>query len=65
MIKKIIAYIISHLLFYMGDVISRPMLTKYGFWLNPVYSKLMTASAFIQDWAGNLTPWKSLDDHDE
>lgn len=58
--KKLTAYIFSHLLFYMGDLISKTWNTKlnkegrgYSF-----YCWCMRNSVSIQDWAKNETPWK-------
>ena len=59
MIKKSFAYIISWILFWMGDLISYPMCLKYMSWLYPVYNCLMTYSSIVQDWAGNSTPWSN------
>ena len=56
--KKIIAWPITWLFFWMGDLISRIM--HYFDWglLYPVYNKLMWWSVEIQEWANVKGPWK-------
>lgn len=58
--KKLVGYIISWALFYIGDVTSKVMeLTEEGWtWkLYPVYNKCMSWSLCVQQWAGTKTPW--------
>ena len=55
--KKIIARIVSEMLYYLGHWISFPMQLFDWAWLYPTYNKLMSWSSNIQDWAGNDKPW--------
>jgi hypothetical protein len=57
--KKLVAYILSWSLFWLGDVVSRVMRFDSMWWLYPVYNWLMLWSMRVQDWAGNATPWNS------
>lgn len=54
--KKIIAYIPTYLLYYIGDIISKSFIYKYlvGY---KIYSWFMWASSNIQDWAKLSKPW--------
>ena len=56
--KNIVGYIISWSLYWLGDLISRPMQWFDWDWLYPVYNQLMLTSSNIQNWAGNKGPWK-------
>ena len=56
--KKFTAYILSWLLFWLGELISYPMNYFDWYWIYPVYNKLMLTSGNIQNWAGNITPWE-------
>jgi len=56
--KKLVARIISEVLYYLGDWISYPMHWFDWYWLYPTYNNLMCLSGEIQDWAGNNKPWK-------
>ena len=59
MVKKTIGYIVSWTLFWLGDLISRPMNRFDCFaWLYPAYNKLMSCSIRVQDWAGLDEPWE-------
>jgi len=55
--KKIMGYILSWTLYWLGDFISKPM--HYFDWacLYPVYNRLMIWSADAQDWSGCNGPW--------
>lgn len=55
--KKIIGYLVSWLLYWLGDLISYPMNYFDWSWLYPLYNRLMLSSCSIQRWAGNITPW--------
>jgi len=58
--KKIIARIVSEMLYYLGHWISFPMQWFDWTWLYPIYNQLMNCSSNIQDWAGNDRPWKKI-----
>lgn len=59
MVKKIIGYIISYTLFWLGHLISQPMYRFDCFaWLYPAYNTLMGWSIVVQDWAGLEEPWE-------
>lgn len=60
MIKKIIAWPVVWSLYYLGDAVSHPMNHFDWGWLYSVYSKLMTTSLNVQDWAGLSSPWKDV-----
>ena len=54
--KKIIGYIGSYGLFWMGQIVSIVMLQTGLFYTQ--YNWLMSKSSDIQDWAGLDRPWK-------
>jgi len=56
--KKFTAYILSWILYGLGDIISRPMQWFDWAWLYPAYNRLMLSSHGIQKWAGNRGPWE-------
>lgn len=56
--KKLIGYIGSWTLYWLGDFTSRPMHSFDWAWLYPTYNNLMLWSSDIQEWAGNETPWR-------
>ncbi len=61
MIKKFIGYVVSWLLYGLGDLVSKPMHYIDLWWLYPVYNRLMIWSYDIQDWAGANGPWRETD----
>jgi hypothetical protein len=51
------------ILFWLGDLVSRPM-WRYDFgFLYPIYNNLMIWSSNIQDWGSANGPWKKPEDH--
>jgi hypothetical protein len=60
--KQLFARIISEILYFLGDAISRPMVQFDWAWLYPVYNNLMIFSSNVQDWAGNTKPWVKNND---
>lgn len=56
--KKIIGWPLTWLLFWLGDLVSKPMHYFDWWWLYPVYNNLMGWSVDVQDWAGLSGPWK-------
>jgi hypothetical protein len=56
-VKKIIGYLLSWILYWLGHLISYPMNYFDWPWLYPLYNRLMLSSYSIQRWAGNITPW--------
>lgn len=63
MLKKLIAYPISHILYYIGDLISKPMLEYDSFaWLYPAYHTLMFLSYEVQEWGNLEGPWKEIEE---
>jgi hypothetical protein len=60
MIKKTIAYIVSYLLYYIGDFFSKITYNKYlhAQWNYDLYQIFMNWSCKVQDWAKNENPWK-------
>ena len=60
--KKVIAYIVSWALFWLGDIVSKPMQWFEWEWVYPVYSKIMFASLAVQEWANNDGPWEKPKD---
>jgi hypothetical protein len=62
MIKKLIAYLVSWTLFWMGDLVSRLIDNEDTFNLYSMSNKLMNASLSVQDWAENKTPWTPNED---
>lgn len=59
--RKLIGYIISWILFWIGDLVSKPMDRFDWAWLYPMYNRLMISSLLVQDWAKNTTPWGKND----
>ncbi len=59
--KKILAWPLSWALFWLGDVVSKPMHYFNWAWLYPVYNNLMCWSADVQDWAQLNEPWRKPD----
>lgn len=55
--RKAIGWLVSWTLYWLGDIVSRPMNFDCMFWLYPVYNRLMLWSSQVQDWAGNKAPW--------
>lgn len=62
MIKKILARVLSEILYYLGDWVSKPMYWFNWAWLYPLYNNLMGWSIQVQDWAGNDNPWAKADE---
>ena len=60
--RKIIGYTLTWILYGLGDLISRPM-NRFDCmsWLYPAYNWLMLRSYDVQHWAGNNSPWKKVD----
>ena len=60
--RKILGYILSWILYGLGDLISKPM-SRWDCmaWLYTPYNWLMLKSYAIQNWAGNSGPWKESD----
>ena len=59
--KKIISYILSWSLFWLGHLTSLIMGTIPA--LYTTYRWLMHKSMYMQDWAGNQTPWKHINEN--
>lgn len=59
--KKGLAYIISHVLYYLGDWICTIMIKVDWYILFRMYNWFMIASVDVQDWAGNKTPWSKVE----
>ena len=55
--KQLIGRVVSEVLYYLGDQVSRPMCYWDWDWLYPTYNWLMDSSHRIQVWAGNTGPW--------
>jgi hypothetical protein len=56
--RKLIGYILSWTFYWLGDLVSKPMHYLNWWWLYPVYNRLMIWSYDVQEWAGNLGPWR-------
>ena len=56
--KKLTGYLVSWLLFWLGDSISYLMIHFKCSWLYPIYNRSMIASVDVQDWAKVTGPWK-------
>ena len=57
--KKFIGYVVSWALYWLGDLVSKPMHYINWWWLYPVYNRLMISSADVQDWSEANGPWES------
>jgi len=61
--KKIVAYIISNILYYIGDLVCRlSYVFKNSERLPNFYQVCMANSIKVQDWGGNKTPWTNVED---
>jgi len=67
--KKLAGFLLSYICYYIGDafcrlsmvnLFDRPGLAKTGMWLAHNYQRFMRYSLQIQDWTGNETPWKKI-----
>jgi hypothetical protein len=56
--RKFIGSIVSYILYWLGDLVSRPMQSFDWIWLYPIYNRLMISSILVQDWAKNSSPWR-------
>ena len=56
--KKLVGYILSWILYWIGDWISKPMYSFDWAWLYPAYNHLMTWSYDVQEWGGKDGPWR-------
>jgi hypothetical protein len=54
----LVAWVISWILYLLGDLISRPMNRFDWAWLYPAYNRLMVWSMIVQQYADNKTPWR-------
>jgi hypothetical protein len=57
-LKKLIGFILSWFLYYIGHLTSKIMFKRPGTFLWYIYQYTMMWSVNIQDWAKNKTPWK-------
>lgn len=55
--KKIIGFAPTWLLYYIGHLISLPMLKFDIGFLYTIYNNCMTTSEDIQKWSGLKSPW--------
>jgi len=55
--KKIIGYLPTYVLYYLGHWTSLLMAKFKWYFLYDIYSWLMIKSADVQDWAGLKKPW--------
>ncbi|PPD52545.1 MAG: hypothetical protein CTY12_06280 [Methylotenera sp.] len=56
--KKIIGWPLAWGLFWLGDLVSKPMYyIECMAWLYPLYNALMSWSSHIQEWAKLESPW--------
>ena len=58
MIKKIIAYPIVWITYWLGDLSWKLCLKYESTMLYQIYSELMIISSNVQDWADLDSPWK-------
>ena len=57
--RKIVGWLLSWLLFWLGDIVSKPLnWFECMWWLYPAYNRLMTWSYDVQEWGGDCGPWK-------
>ena len=60
---KVIGYIVSWVLYGLGDLVSRPMnWFEFMWWLYPAYNNLMTWSYAVQAWGGDCGPWRDCNE---
>jgi hypothetical protein len=57
--RKFIGYVVSWILYWLGDLTSKPMNYLDWYWLYPVYNRLMCWSVDVQDWSKADGPWES------
>lgn len=58
--KKVVGYILSWILYWLGDLIGRLMLWFDWWWMYPTYNRIMLWSGKVQDWAENIKPWSKI-----
>lgn len=56
--KRIVGYLASWALFWLGDITAKLMNHDPLAWLYPVYNRIMGWSVDVQDWSGVDGPWK-------
>lgn len=70
--KKVIAWPVAWALFWMGDMVCRPLhldsVDRWPQWLVDAiygaYNRLMQASSDVQEWGGLSAPWKAISAED-
>lgn len=60
-LKKLIGFILSWFLYYIGHLTSQIMFKTKWMILWNIYHYSMMWSMNIQDWAKNKTPWKKVE----
>jgi hypothetical protein len=55
--RKFIGCILSRVLYWLGDLVSKPMDRLDWAWLYPLYNRLMISSLLVQDRTKNTSPW--------
>ena len=55
--RKAVGWLVTWILYWIGDAVSRPMNWFDWAWLFPAYNRLMLWSYGVKVWAGNVTPW--------
>jgi hypothetical protein len=58
--KRITGFILSWLLWVIGDLIGRPMVSFDWAWLYPAYNWLMLTSSDLHAWGG-IGPWREVE----
>ena len=62
--KRAIGWLLSWLLYYLGDIVSRTITNRQA-WLYPLYNWLMWKSTRSQDWGGGAGAWLPAKQKDE
>lgn len=57
--KLLAVYLVAWPCYWLGDLISKPMLLWDWAFLYPTYNRLMCWSSDIDDWAGGEHIWKT------
>jgi len=60
MYKIFIAYILSPVCFYIGDIASKILWYRNCYFLAEIYQKFMAYSCLLEDWCGKDIMWERV-----
>lgn len=56
--KPIISFVVAGVLYYAGDLASKPLRFDAFAFLYPIYNWLMCRSCGVEEWAGTTYYWR-------